>query len=870
MSRKNKLDPDEILTPEKIASTIHKANKPLSLDQILRIMKLPRREKRHVQSLLSHLEKEGTLIRSHGKWILPKNRKLIRGKLSIQRSGAGFVIPENTESGNDIFISPPDIGEAWDEDTVEVMILPSRRGPNREGRIMKLVERANKPIPALVAGREEGDWVAVPQNQGIQSIFIIDPQEADDKIKKDDLLLLLPEERVAHGIHKAKVLKNLNNEYTPETQEYLAKVENSVPLSFPSDVLREAGQLPEDPDMSDFKPIDQKSEAKAFIGLGKIATDELGASLGWLDGVKRYDLRKVPFVTIDGDDAKDFDDAVYVEKLTKGYKLMVGIADVSHYVRQDSAIDREARSRGNSYYFPLSVEPMLPEVLSNGLCSLNPNKVRLAMVAEIYFDDKGKELNAIFYRAIIESKARLTYNQVYAAQIEKDPTAIEFLKDHMEMLGHAFDLSGKLAKKRDERGSLDFDLPEPEFRFDKEGKVMDIIPRVQNQSHNLIEEFMVAANEAVARFLTSKHTPLLYRSHESPDPEKLGAFKLFIEQANLADIPPSLKRPQGRSRGGKDGDERPPSPKELMQILRSVKGTPQEYTVNRLLLRAMMQAKYSPDIATHFGLASVCYCHFTSPIRRYADLVVHRAMSHVLAKEAGILKSQEWTLPQDLKGNIVLEGMEKKPKDKSAQKALISRQEAQTKQRSKVKKDKEASFKDLNTIADHINQTERSAMVAERETHKRLSALYLTDKIGETFAGIISGVTDFGIFVELPSCLSEGMIRLGELDDDYYEFFPERQVLRGKRTGKSYALGQPLDVFLTDVVLSRMEVNLLPADMKDKKSDPNKNAPRGRRNDSSKRDSAQNRQGKRSRPTKRRKPQDRTNQGQRTRRRKSR
>lgn len=867
MAAKKRRTMDTELTPEIIAELIHKANRPLRLDDILAMLTLRRQAKRDVELILHALETDGRLVRSRGAWFPPKNRPLVKGILSIQRSGVGFVMPEDGSAG-DIFIAPHDIKDAWDGDHVEVIIMPQRKGPNREGRITRIIERSQKNIPVLVLRKQGQEWIAEPQHPGLQALFLVDvseleqqkttpentrpaqaeqsrpehsgsaqlqadlPQPADiaqpaaqdsglgrsgtktalpvtASVRAGDLLIVLPVKQLSPNLWSARAIMNLHNEEKPAAQELLAKIAHGIPMEFPAAVIQEATAMPEQPAEEDITAADRK------------------------------DLRHLPFVTIDGADAKDFDDAIYVEKRGTGYRLAVAIADVAHYVPEGSSIDNEARRRGNSYYFPLSVEPMLPHVLSNGLCSLKPRSPRLCVVADMVISREGMEISSTFYTAVIESKGRLIYDQVYDAIIGNNADSRQEIQEHVSMLTLAFELAALLSKIRAKRGSLDFGLPEARFVFDEKGNVSAIIAHQNTLANNLIEECMIAANEAVARFLAARNSPLLYRVHEAPSMEKLEALKNFIMQTRLVALPSSLQQAGNKQagKGSRQGFSRKsasepaaPSPQEFMAILEAAKGTPQEYTVNKLLLRAMMQARYSPDNEGHFGLASKCYCHFTSPIRRYADLIVHRSLKRQLRKESGGM-SKHRGAEQDPYQSIALQGdpsqtvriNEKQDtggmaqEKRGGQKKGAGRKGAGNLAQKGKKNDlKEAGLaypvELLEDIAKHINQTERSAMDAERETQKRLSALYLQQHVGEDFDGIVSGVTDFGIFVELPSCLAEGMIRLASLHDDFYQYLPERQMLRGERTGRIFSIGQPLRVTLTDVSIQRFEVNLEPAD----------------------------------------------------------
>jgi len=692
-----------------LATLFREAHRPLKIDALMRMLGLHRRMKNELEDRLDDLVRQGRIIRLRGgAWGLVEQLRLVTGTLSIQRSGMGFVLPEE-KGRDDIYVHPYQMGDAWHGDKVVVALLPGRHGKNPEGRIVRVLERGRKEIPARVVrrmGRHSLLCRAADPRMAVS--FVVDMSAVEEKAEKGDLVVAAPGEKVEDGLWAATGLAVLGADDNVLVQERLVKINHDVPTDFPPEVLEEARDLPAVPSRDD------------------------------MEG--RIDLRHLEFVTIDGAKARDFDDAVYVEEQGTGYRLWVAIADVAHYVRPGSAMDREAQARSNSYYFPQSVEPMLPEALSNGLCSLNPRGPRLAMVAETFFYADGTPGRSKFYAAIIESKARLTYGQVNRAIIEKDEKERRLLTPVLPLLERAEALARLLNAKRNERGSLDFDLPEPEVIFNIYGETVDIGRKVRHFGHQIIEEFMIAANEAVARFLTEKNARFLYRVHPEPDTEKLeGLFKVLARTSLAQHLP-------GKA-----------SAKALQGVLQAAKGTDQEFVVNRMALRTMMQARYAPDHEGHFGLASECYCHFTSPIRRYADLIVHRALRRTLG----------------LPVNGPLPG----------ERALL-------------------------TIADTLNTNERVAMEAEREILKRITVLFLAERVGQEFTGVISGIIDFGFFVEFNEVMAEGMVRLSSLDDDYYGYLPERQELVGERTGRSFRLGQAVTVRLADVNVARLEVNL--------------------------------------------------------------
>ena len=708
---------DEALSPALLEKVLREVHKPLKVDDFLRVLALPRRQKKSLEEYLRGLTETGRVIRlGGGGYALASSLKQYSGVLFMQRSGVGFVKLDPPGKG-EVFIAHQNLGQAWHGDTVEVAVFPGRHGKNQDGRVTRVLERSLTELPArVVRNLKDGTSVCEPMDGRIPAMFLADTGALATPPAKNSLLRIKPLEAKSPDLWTAGVLAVLGDEGDTTVQEELVKANHAIPRAFSPDTLKEAAAFPRDP------------SPESLAG--------------------RKDLSRLPFVTIDGDSARDFDDAIYVEKTRGGYTLHVAIADVAHYVRPKSGLDEEAYFRGNSYYFPRSVEPMLPEALSNGLCSLNPGVPRLVMVAEIAFSAKGTPTKESFYPACIVSSARLTYDQVRDGLILGREEARQSLAANAPMLEQALALAHILADARKSRGSLDFDLPEPECVFDEAGNLVALVPRESHFAHKLIEEFMVAANEAVARFLTDRDIPLLYRVHPAPDPDKLR--NLFHVLASTGLMPPSMAGSGGRNAPS-------PSPKQLQAILDSARNTPHEYLVSRVALRSMMQAGYSQDLDGHFGLASDCYCHFTSPIRRYADLIVHRSLKAALDSP-----------------------------DKSR---LPGR-------------------KNLSAIADHINATERTAMDTEREIYRRMGVVFMSDHVGETFSGIIAGLTEFGIFVEIGATMTEGMIRLAELDDDYYVHYPERQELRGERTGRTYRLGQEVSVTVTDVSMSRLEINL--------------------------------------------------------------
>ena len=713
---------------QRLFDMLKHAGRPLRLDDILRIGGFSRKLKRDVQEALRDLARNGEAVRLEGgSWVLTEALKRRRGILAIQRSGAAFVTPEDApaRAGQDIYIAPDDVGDAWNGDLVDVMLLPMKRGSlkKQEGRVIAVVRRGQTDIVARVLrpGNTEQTLICRPADSRLGFDVLADVSGLPDKPEEGELLRVTVIEKLEeHGerhLWSGNAVAALGREDDAAVQERFTKLNNGIPTEFPDNVVAEADAAAAEP---------------------------------WNDKDALVDLRGAMLVTIDGEDARDFDDAVYACRTPEGWRLLVAIADVSYFVRPRTALDREARDRGNSYYFPMSVEPMLPEALCNGVCSLRPHEERRCMAVDMRLNENGDLTESHFFNAVMISRARLTYREVQAALAAPDGEAAAAMEKRAPgvpaMLREAAALADVLMERRHRQGALDFDIPEAEFLVEENNgisRVTGIRNRERLFSHRLIEAFMVRANEAVAEFLTRKNAPFLYRVHPSPGPDRLEDLYRSL-RATDADLP--------LPRAAKAG-----TPVWLTHVLDAASGTDQSFIVSRLTLRSMMQARYSPEEDGHFGLASSCYCHFTSPIRRYADLVNHRALRYVLGLDTG--------------GAIP------------------------------------AGHKLLET-AEQCNSRERTATDAEREISRRMGCLLLQGHTGERFEGVISGVMNFGFFVELDGMPVEGMVRVETLGRDYYVFDEERQELRGERSGETFRLGQRVTVTLAGVHVGRLEIDL--------------------------------------------------------------
>jgi len=681
-----------------LLSALRQSGAPLRSKNIYDLFDADASMKKIIKSTLAQMVESGEIVQMGKSYGLMDTLPRMTGTLDVRRSGVGYLLPDDKKL-KDLFIHPSNFGGAWPGDRVVAAIDTTRKKDAPEGRVVEVLERATRELLVRVTRRIHQDsYFCHPTDSRMPFYTVVDTSSIPDP-EKGDILSVTPVEEQEKGLWRCTALRRLGEERDLATQELLVKTSYSIPEVFPHSVLRQAETLPPEPSPQD-----------------------------WAD---RNDLRRLALVTIDGETAKDFDDAIYVERQENGYRLVVAIADVAHYVPEGSPLDVEALARGNSYYFPLSVEPMFPEALSNGLCSLRPHVARLAMVVDTPYTLDGEPGQPRLYNAVIVSQARLTYNQVQDAL---DGSPDQDTAPLLPMLRDAEELAKVFMQRRVDRGCLDFDIPEAQVRVIED--IVSVHAGTRLFSHRLIEEFMIAANERVAEYMGARKRVFPYRIHPQPDEKKLETLLRMLSHTSLVDRLPRDLNQMG-----------------LQQVSHAAKGTDIEYLVNRLILRTMMQAQYSPDNDGHYGLASVAYAHFTSPIRRYADLLVHRSLKRLLAGE---------------------------PETKSTE--------------------------DVQTICEGLNALERKGMEAEREIQKRSAILALEDRIGETMRGVISGVADFGFWVELLDMPVDGLVRLANLDD-FYVFDPQRQDLLGQRTGKTFAMGQTLDVVLEAVSLERVEIN---------------------------------------------------------------
>ena len=653
----------------------------------------------------------------------------VTGRLSTHRDGYGFVIPD--DGGDDVFIPARYLRDSMHGDRV-VASTQSRSDGRREGRIVETLERGYTTI----VGRFElsGTFgLVIPDDPRLSNTIAIPPA---DRLRAKNGQMVMAEITAypsGRGGATGRIIEVLGNQDDPDVEFLTIVRKYGLSELFPPEVLAEA--------------------------------DTVCRPVGGADLEGRVDLRETLTVTIDGETARDFDDAVAVRKEAKDLiRLWVSIADVSHYVAPGSFLDKEALSRGTSVYFPDRCIPMLPEKLSNGICSLNPREDRLALTVELLFDREGEARETRFYPSVIRSDERLTYTEVKEILVDENPETIARYAGLLTDLRTMEVLAGRLGKKRRQRGSIDFDLPEPEIILDLQGRPESIGIAERNLAHQIIEEFMLAANEAVACHLEEKGLPCIFRVHEPPDPAKLVDFREFI-------------KPMGLSFGLK-GDS--VAPGEFQRLLGEAEGRPEERMVNELLLRCMKQARYSAENLGHFGLASPSYLHFTSPIRRYPDLVVHRILTDQLSGK--LLKRQ--------RGQLAAE---------------------------------------LPEVAEQSSLRERKAMEAEREIIDLKRLQYMEKHLGEVFDAYITGVTSFGFFVELPELVVEGLVHVSTLGDELYRLIEKQHTLRGQTSGITYQIGDQVRVRVDAVSRSKKRIEFGLASRSQKSGagrTPGKGAPR--------------------------------------------
>lgn len=691
--------------------------KPLKVDELEEVLGIENADEfKELVKTLVRLEDQGYIVRSRSnRYGLPERMNLLRGKFLGHAKGYGFVVPDE-EGMDDIFIPPHEVNGALNGDIVLIRVLSESSGDRREGTVIKVVERSKTTFVGTYQANR-GFGFVVPDDKKLNMDIFVAKEDTLGAIDGHKVVVEVtnwPSDiKSATGV----IIKILGHKNDPGVDILSIIYQYDIPPEFPDEVLKEAAKVPDE------------------------ITEE--------DLVGRRDLRNETIVTIDGADAKDLDDAVTVTKNEDGtYKLGVHIADVSYYVKEGSLLDQEAYDRGTSVYLADRVIPMIPHRLSNGICSLNPQVDRLTLSCEMIIDSEGQVIEHEIFQSVIRTTERMTYSDVYKILEEEDEELIERYKPLVPMFRDMAELAEILRKKRMKRGAIDFDFNESKVIVNEEGWPIDIVLRERTVAERLIEEFMLCANETVAEHFHWMEVPFLYRIHEDPKPEKLQRFFEFITNFGL------IVKGTGNS----------VHPKALQEIIDAIEGLPEEPVISTMLLRSLQQAKYYPESLGHFGLSTDFYTHFTSPIRRYPDLVVHRLIRTYL-----------------IEGDV----------------------------------SKETTFKwaqIMDEIADHTSERERRAVDAERDVDSLKKAQYMSDKIGEEFVGIVSSVTNFGIFVELPNTI-EGLVHVTNLTDDYYHFDERQMIMIGEHTGRIFRIGDEVKVRVANVSIEEHSIDFEVVDM---------------------------------------------------------
>lgn len=704
----------EIPSREQLLEAVEARLKPTTFEEIIERFKLTD-ERQHigVKRRLRAMERDGQLIYTKANaYGLPSRMNLIKGRIIGHRDGFGFCKPD--EGGADLFISPNQMYTVMHGDSVLVQEQGKDSKGRREGRIVRVIE----PREGNIVGRffiDHDLGVVVPDDSRLNQDILV-PEEARNGARHGQIVVV----KVTHRPNRrtspiGEVVEILGEHMAPGMEIEIAIREHDIPTEWSAKTEQEVARVAE--------TVPEEAYAD------------------------RIDLRALKLITIDGEDSRDFDDAVCAEREGDGWRLWVAIADVSYYVRPNTALDKDALERGNSVYFPNFVVPMLPEKLSNGLCSLNPDVDRLCMVAEMKVSAHGKLQHSKFYPAVMKSHARLTYTKV-AAMLDGDPKLRQEYDHVLSNVEELHNLFKVLKRARQARHAIEFETLETRFIFNAERKIESIEPVRRNVAHTIIEECMIMANVATARLIEEHdEAGALFRVHEPPASERLTNFRSFLSELGL-----TLK-------GGDD-----PSPADYAEVLEQVRERPDAELIQTMLLRSMQQAVYSPDNAGHFGLALDEYAHFTSPIRRYPDLVLHRAIKSLLKKQQGPSKALEgaWMYPDE----------------------------------------------QLDELGEHCSMTERRADDATRQVDEWLKCEYMQDHIGEEFGGVIASVTNFGLFIRIDDLHIDGLIHVSSLDNDYYHFDNEKHLLIGENSRRVYRLGDKVRIRVRSVNLDERKIDL--------------------------------------------------------------
>ena len=693
------------LTDARILTLLKKKiRRPMKISELSKHLGVTDAEHREFRNRIKEMSTQGTLVKIRGgRYGLPDEMNLITGKLHGHPNGFGFVIPDKHHDTNDVFIHRKSMNEAMHQDHVLVRVESEKEPGRPEGRVIRILQRNTVNIVGVYETFGRDGWVIPTETKYFHDVFI--PGKNRKDVKNGQIVdVKIETYPIRHQPPVGKIMEVLGKSNDPEVEVLSILRKFGVRQGFSPKILKEAKMMAKENRLDD-----------------------------------RKDLTELLTFTIDGKKAKDFDDAVSLEPLGDGYRLGVHIADVSHFITENSHLDEEAFERGTSVYYADGVIPMLPEILSNEACSLKPKEIRLTLSVFIDFDRQGNSLATQIYKSFIKSRRRFTYTEV--AGLLKKGSNKENDYPFLQTLTDMYHLSQILRKRRFKNGSVDFHVPEPDIQIE-DGKVKQIEIVEHNAAHQVIEEFMLAANQAVALNLYKKDIPCIHRIHEPPDPTKIFEFKEFISSLGLR------LSDSGKIRS-----------KDLNTLLKKIQGTPEERVVNTLLLRTMKKARYSPSDPGHYCLGFTHYAHFTSPIRRYPDLIVHRIVKKYLKHKCS-------------------------------------------------KKEKKALQSSLSEISEQSTQMEIQAMSIEREIISLRRAQFMMDKIGKTFYGIITGVASFGFFVELENVFVEGLVKVSSIMDDYYLFIETEHKLIGQKFHRIFQIGNRVKVRVKDITLSKRQIDL--------------------------------------------------------------
>jgi ribonuclease R len=684
------------------------AGAPLTLEAVATALKMKDKgERAALAKRLGAMVRDGQLLRNRrDEYLLIDRLALTAGRVVGHRDGFGFLIPD--DGADDVFLPPAQMRSVMHGDRAAVRVVGLDNRSRRQGEIVEVLDRRTHQV----AGRfhlDHGVGFVEPDNRRISQRVVIPSRDRHGAVDGALVVAEIVEPPGRHSEAVGRITRVLAEEGVAQTAVDLAIASHQLPHEFPAAVVREARRY---------------GKTVEAAGLGK-----------------RIDLRAVPLVTIDGEDARDFDDAVFAEATRGGWRLLVAIADVSHYVRPGSALDTEARERATSVYFPNRVLPMLPEQLSNHLCSLMPHVDRACLVAELAVSREGKVTRAKFYPALMRSAERLTYSRAAAALIERLPDVrAKLTAPVLESLESLYDVYRAFRRRREERGALDFESSEVKVVVGEDGRVADLRAYPRNDAHRLIEECMIAANVEAARFLKKHGMPALFRVHAQPDEDRIVELKRFLATRGL------LLETDGEL-----------DPAKLAALLRQVKDRPDAALLESMIIRSLAQAVYQPENIGHFGLALDAYAHFTSPIRRYPDLLVHRAIRHAVEGGSG----DDFVHPA----------------------------------------------REMEQLGKECSLRERRADEAARDVVAFLKCEFMRDRLGETLPGIVTGVTDFGLFVQLEGLQVDGLVHVANLGRDYFRYEEDRKALVGERTGERFTLGDRLNVRVARVDPSERKID---------------------------------------------------------------